>query len=116
VVGAGTVVVGTVPRGEDGVRVAMLAPLAFLLVLTDAAVAAPHPGLLAGLAAALVVVALAAVRRVPTAAGAPATAVAERARRRALDRGAPPRQHDPDAAGHRRPRAPSRPSATVATT
>ena len=92
----------------------MLAPLAFLLVLLGSAVSAPQPGLLLGLAAVLVVLAIGAAGQVLSTASAPAYAVAERARRRALDQGGPPRQHDPDAAGHTRPRAPSRPSATVA--
>jgi hypothetical protein len=91
----------------------MLAPLAFLLALLGSAIIDLQPGLLLGLAALLVVVAIGAAHPV-LAAGSPAHTVTERARRRALDQGAAPRQHDPDAAGHTRPRAPSRPAATVA--
>jgi protein-S-isoprenylcysteine O-methyltransferase Ste14 len=95
------------------VRAALLAPLTLLLSLLGVAfAAAPQPALLIGLVAAVAVLALATAHRtVPAAAHTGAVAV--RARRRALDQGPPPRQHDPDAAGHTRSRAPGRTAATV---
>ena len=85
----------------------LLAPLTFLLALlvTD------QPTLLVGLTAVLVIalVAACAVRTVPAA----PPSVLVRARRRLLDEDAPARQHDPDAAGHTRSRAPSAALATV---
>lgn len=92
---------------------ALLAPLALLLsVLLGATGAAPaQPALLISLLAAAAVLAFAARQALP--AGARTGAVAVRARRRTLDQGAPPRQDDPDAAGHTRSRAPSEGLATV---
>jgi hypothetical protein len=85
----------------------VLAPLAFLLAL----LVADQPTLLVGLTAVLVI-ALVAVGQARTAPSNPPS-VLVRARRRLLDEDAPPRQHDPDAAGHTRSRAPSRALATV---
>jgi uncharacterized protein DUF6412 len=94
------------------VPTALLAPLALLLCVLDATGPAPaQPALLVGLLAAAAVLAVAARRALPTAARTGAVAV--RARRHALDQGPPPRQHDPDAAGHTRCRAPSEGLATV---
>jgi hypothetical protein len=94
-------------------RAALLAPLAFLVALVGTAGAAPtETTLLVGLAAVAIAVALGAARRaLPTAAHTASVAV--RARRRRLDQGGPPRQHDPDAAGHTRSRAPA-PAAAAA--
>jgi hypothetical protein len=99
---------------------ALRTPLALLLALVTSVLigavliggGTTEPTLLAGLAAVAVAVALGAVHRAPPAA-AHTGAVAVRARRRRLDQGAPPRQHDPDAAGHTRSRAPSRATATA---
>ena len=91
-------------------RAALLAPLAFLLALV--ATAPTETTLLVGLAAVAIAVALGAAHRaLPTAAHTASVAV--RARRRRLDQGGPPRQHDPDAAGHTRSRAPA-PAAAAA--
>jgi hypothetical protein len=94
-------------------RAVLLAPPAFLLALIGAATASPtEAGLLVGLAAVAIVVALGAAHRaLPTAAHTASVAV--RARRRRLDQGAPPRQHDPDAAAHTRGRAPNRAAAVA---
>jgi hypothetical protein len=94
-------------------RATLLAPLAFLLALVGTATATPtEAALLVGLAAVAIAVTLGAAHRaLPTAAHAASVAV--RARRRRLDQGAPPRQHDPDAAGHTRSRAPNRAAAPV---
>jgi hypothetical protein len=92
-------------------KAALLAPLAFLLALIGTTTASPtEAALLVGLAAVAIAVALGAAHRAqPT----HTASVAVRARRRRLDQGAPPRQHDPDAAGHTRGRAPDRATAAV---
>jgi hypothetical protein len=91
---------------------ALLAPLAFLFALLGAVTEPTQATLLVGLAAVAIAVALGASHRaLPTAAHTASVAV--HARRRRLDQGAPPRQHDPDAAGHTRGRAPNRVPAAV---
>jgi hypothetical protein len=90
---------------------ALLAPLAYLLALLGPVPIGPTATTaLLGLAAVLLA-ALLATRVAAPPAHTPAVAV--RARRRALDQGPPPRQHDPDAAGHTRCRAPSAAPAAV---
>ena len=89
-------------------RAVLLAPLACLLAL----LIADQPTLLAGVAAVLVIALVAARPVRPAPSHLPSVLV--RARRRLLDSDAPPRQHDPDAAGHTRSRAPSPAPATVA--
>ena len=91
-------------------RAALLAPLAFLLALLGPTTPVEQSVLL-GLVAVVVAAVLAARGALPPATHAPAVAV--RARRRALDQGPPPRQHDPDAAGHTRSRAPTDAPAAV---
>jgi hypothetical protein len=95
------------------VRAALLAPLAFLVTLLGAAtVTPPEASLLVGITAVAIAVTLGASHRaLPTAAHTASIAV--RARRRRLDQSAAPRQHDPDAAGHTRGRAPNRALAAV---